>query len=446
MRREIDLLGTVNIDSNSPFGAQTQRTLNLYPTDNTKTLGDYPLFIQSILEIKKACAQTNSLNHELHPTHARAIEQVVEDILQNINPLSKKYFPIHPYHGGGGVGINMNINEVLANLANKQIFHTEFSSYTPIHPNNHINLNNSTSDVLKTAIHITIIKSWDKLKLAISHLKKCIQNFILKYGDTPKISRTCLQDAVEITFGNLFSGYLTSLDRHYQTIQNTIKELHEVNIGGNIIGRRGDCSQKFMDNILTSLRNATSIQDLTHTKNLFEASQNNDLLIQFSSHLSQLSATMIKISKDLRLMASGPEAGFGEIILPAVQQGSSAMPGKINPNIPEYMIQTAFQTIGICHSVSITQTHDELDYSPWQTFIIIQILDSLTLLTESITIFSNHAISDLKPHPTNNQKNLETIIPTMVQLAKTVGYAEASKIYKTTQGNLQEIKRFLKKP
>lgn len=446
MRKEIDLLGVVKINDHSPHGAQTQRTLELYPTQNTKILGDYPLFIQSILEIKKACAQTNNNNCELDPTYTVAITQVIDYLLQNLNTVSKKYFPIHAYHGGGGVGINMNINEVIANLANKQAFHKEFGSYVPIHPNNHINLNNSTSDVIKTAIHITIIKSWESLHTTLSYLKKHIQQFIQQYGDIKKISRTCLQDAVEITFGNLFSGYLASIERHVCTINATIEALHKINIGGNIIGRKGDCTPAFFKNILNTLQNTTGISNLTHTTNLFEASQNNDLLIQFSSHLSQLSATLIKISQDLRIMASGPETGFGEIILPAVQQGSSAMPGKINPNIPEYMIQASFQVIGICHGINITQTHDELDYSPWQTFIATQILDAIAILTDAITAFSNHAISGLRPHPTNNQKNLETIIPLMVKLAKTVGYAEASSIYKLTKGNIKEIKGFLKKP
>lgn len=444
MRKEQDLLGYVEIETEAAYGSQTQRTLNTYPTAHVKTLGDYPLFLQSLLQLKKACALTNFKNNELSPSNAEAITAVIDNLLDELATSAQHYFRIHAYHGGGGVGINMNLNEVIANLANQLYFDRPYGTYSPIHPNNHINLNNSTSDVIKTSIHITVIKIWEKLKQSIHHLEQSINGFILQYGTEKKISRTCLQDAVEISFGQMFEGYLYSISRHLKELQHNVNELHGINLGGNIIGRPGDCSAEFYENILYQLSSVTQNTQLFRVDNLFEASQNNDVLIRFASGLSQFSSTLIKIAKDLRLMSSGPETGFKELILPAVQQGSSAMPGKINPNIPEYVIQTAFHVIGLCHSIQITQMHDELDYSPWQTFVATQLFDAMHLIMDAIQTFSEHCIIGLQPNTAQNLKNLESIIPTMVQLSKQLGYAEASNIYKKYNGNLDQIRAFIR--
>lgn len=446
MRIEKDLLGAVEIKTEAVHGSQTQRTLNIYPTQHVKILGDYPLFLQSLLELKKACALTNLKNNELIQSNAEAIIGVIDKLLNEYPTSTTQYFRIHAYHGGGGVGINMNLNEVIANLANQSYFEHAYGSYSPIHPNNHVNLNHSTSDLIKTSIHITVIKIWEKLKKSINQLEQSINTFILKYGTEKKISRTCLQDAVEISFGQMFEGYLYSVSRHLKALQNNVNELHGINIGGNIIGRSGDCSSAFYENILPELSTITQNTQLFRVDSLSDASQNNDVLIRFSSSLSQLASTLIKIAKDLRIMSSGPETGFTELTLPAVQQGSSAMAGKINPNIPEYVIQTAFHVIGLCHSIQITQMHDELDYSPWQTFVATQLFDAMHLLIDATETFSEHCISGLKPNTAHNLKNLESIIPTMVQLSKQLGYAEASNIYKQHNGNLQQIRAFVQAP
>lgn len=443
MRIERDLLGEVAIDTEAAYGSQTQRTLNIYPTQHTKVLGDYPVFLQSLLQIKKACALTNLKNNELSQVDAAAIIAVIDQLLKELPDIAKQYFCIHAYHGGGGVGINMNLNEVIANLANLEYFEQPYGSYSPIHPNNHINLNHSTSDLLKTSIHITVIKIWERLKKTIHQLEQSINTFILQYGAEKKLSRTCLQDAVEISFGQMFGGYLYSISRHLNELQHNVNDLHGINIGGNIIGRAGDCSTEFYENILDELASVTQNTKLFRVENLFDASQNNDVLIRFSSSLSQFASTLIRLAKDLRLMSSGPETGFRELTLTAVQQGSSAMPGKINPNIPEYMIQTAFHVIGLCHSIQITQMHDELDYSPWQTFIAIQLFDAMHLLIDATETFSEHCINGLRPNTEHNLKNLESIIPTMVQLSKRLGYAEASNIYKKYKGDLKQIRTFI---
>lgn len=444
MRVEKDLLGEVILDTDAAYGSQTQRTLNIYPTQNAKVLADYPVFLKSLLQLKKACALTNLKNHELDIEHAAAITVVIDQLLQTLPETAPQYFAIHAYHGGGGVGINMNLNEVIANLANQRHFKQPYGSYSPIHPNNHINLNHSTSDFLKTSIQLTVIKIWGKLKQSIVQLEQSMSGFIRHYGTEKKISRTCLQDAVEINFAQLFGGYLSAISRHKNQLQYDVDALYGVNIGGNIIGREGDCSAAFFAEILHQLSSITENEQLFRVDNLFDASQNNDVLIRVASGLSQFASTLIRIAKDLRLMSSGPATGFKELTLPAVQQGSSAMPGKINPNIPEYVIQTAFHIIGLCHSIQITQMHDELDYSPWQTFIATQLFDAMQLLIDNLEIFSIHCIDGLRPDTEQNLKNLESIIPTMVQLSKQVGYAEASNLYKKYHGDLNQIRAFIK--
>lgn len=443
MRIEKDLLGDVIIPKLLPYGSQTQRAIDLYPISSDKPLSAYPKLVSNLLKVKKAAVLTNISTGELSRDHGLALLSVIEELLTNLPEVIESYFPVHALHGGGGISSNMNVNEVIANLANQKVFGVAFGGYAPLHPNDHVNLNHSTSDLLNTAGHLAILEGWKEFHECIDHLEGIFQNLADNFRAAKKIARTCLQDAVEISFGDLFDGYNVSIKRSHGILQQDVRSLNTINIGGNIIGRRGDCSEAFFESIVSNLKSVTDNTELERANNLFDYSQNHDDMIRFASNLEQLALTLIKIAKDLRLMASGPSTGLGEICLPAVQQGSSAMPGKINPTIPEFLIQSCIQVSGYCHSVRMTHAHGELDYNPWQSIVITNLLDSMSTMKNAIEVFIEHCLKGIGVNNERNTHNLESIIPTMVNIMQEKGYRFAAGLYKDCDGDLERIREYM---
>lgn len=439
-RIEEDLIGELNVPVQALFGVQTQRAINLYPLNGEKPLSAYPELLRGLLLVKKLAAQTNLNTGEIEPDIGQAIVSAVDLLLEDI---PTDAFPVHAFHGGGGISSNMNVNEVVANLANRHAFDRPLGSYQPVHPNDHVNLNNSTSDALNTACHLAVI---DKMKRLDSELAALVGTFDAqgqKWQHVLKISRTCLQDAVEISFADLFGGYSSQLTRHRQRLDTDTGELYRVNLGGNIIGRRGDCSEAFFNKVMDGLNQMTGEKRFVHSDNLFDASQSHDDLARVATGLDQLARALLRIAKDFRLMASGPETGLGEIRLPAVQPGSSAMPGKVNPTIPEYLIQCCMQACGRCYSVQMTQDHGELDYTPWQSVVISNLLDSISVLTSGMEAFRQHCLAGMEPDLARNAHNVNTLIPTLIRLKQQCGYSFAARVYKESGGDLEQIRRYL---
>lgn len=443
MRIEKDLLGDVTIPKLAPYGAQTKRAIDLYPLSSGKPLSAYPELVGNLLKVKKAAVLTNLSTGELEHEHGLAMLSAIDELLINLPEVIASYFPVHALHGGGGISSNMNVNEVIANLANQRAYGVAFGSYSPLHPNDHVNLNHSTSDALNTAGHLAILDGWEGLHKCIKNLENTFQNQADKFRSAKKIARTCLQDAVEISFGDFFGGYSVSIKRSHSILQKDAQSLNAINIGGNIIGRRGDCSTAFFDSIVDNLRSVSGNTQLERADNLFDCSQNHDDMIRFASNLEQLALTLIKIAKDLRLMASGPSTGLGEISLPAVQQGSSAMPGKINPTIPEFVIHSCMQVSGYCHSVRMTHAHGELDYNPWQSIVIANLLDSISTMKNAIEVFIEHCLMGIGVNAERNTQNLESIIPTMVSIMQKKGYRFAAGLYKDCNGDLERIREYM---
>jgi len=440
-RIEEDSIGCLEVPAYALYGVQTQRAILLYPLNGEKPLSAYPDLLRGLLKVKKLAALINIETKEIEPEMGQAIVFAVDRLLEKM-PVEQ--FQVHAFHGGGGISSNMNLNEVIANLSNQDVFNKPLGSYYPIHPNDHVNLNNSTSDVLSTACHLAVI---DKRKELIGVLKGLINTFEAqaeKWKDVFKISRTCLQDAVDISFADMFGGYSSLLKRNQQRLESSIDELYKINFGGNIIGRKGDCSDAFFEKIIGNLNDMEASEHFAHNDNLFDASQSNDDLAKVAADLDQLARALLRIAKDFRLMASGPEAGFGEIILPAVQPGSSAMPGKVNPTIPEYLVQCSMQACGRCYAVQMTQDHGELDYTPWQSIVISNLLDAMSVLTSGMEAFSKHCLSGVEPDMKRNKSNVNTLIPTLIRLKKAHGYSFTARIYKETGGDLEKIRRYLK--
>ncbi len=439
-RTEQDLIGSLDVPANALYGIQTQRALELYPLHGEKPLAAYPELLIAMLQVKKAAALANMAAGELEQPLGHAIVEAIDTL---IDTYPEDQFPVHAFHGGGGISSNMNLNEVIANLANRDTFDQPLGSYTPIHPNDHVNLNNSTSDVLSTAGHIAVIIKWMGLKEELEQLAQGFEGQGRRWKEIQKLARTCLQDAVEIGFDDFFSGYQSLIKRNLQRIDADIAALYQVNLGGNIIGRRGDCSEPVFERLISQLNEVVGTDQFERADNLFDASQNNDPLVAVASRLDLLSRGLIKVAKDFRLMASGPQSGLGEITLPAVQPGSSAMPGKVNPTIPEFLIQCCMQASGRCFSAQMTLDHGELDYTPWQSLVVSNLLDALTCLENGVRTFTRHCLNGVEVNTERNMRNINTLIPTVIRLKQARGYAFAAQVFKETGGDLERIRRYL---
>ena len=441
-RIESDLLGEVSVPIDKKYGGQTQRALSSFPLRGEKCFADYPELLSAMLMIKLACAKANLRAGQLDEKMAGAIMETVHELLLDI---PCEHFQVHAFHGGGGISFNMNVNEVIANIANKTFFGKEYGTYSPIHPNDHVNLNQSTNDVFASGCHLAIIKKYTVLDNRLAELERAVGTLKKKYAQVMKISRTCLQDAVEISCADFFGGYASFVSRANKRLKTSVDELFRINLGGSIIGRMDDVDQRYFIEVIPILRDILDDNRLERSTNLFDASQNIDDMVNVGSQVNLLARGLIKIAKDLRLMASGPQTGFGEIELPAIQPGSSAMPGKINPSVPEFLVQSCFQAIGRCTAVEMALDHGELDLNVWEAPVVTNILDAMSCLENGVAVFTRDCVEGMKVNISRNQLNTESIIPLMTRIKMERGYSYATRIYKETAGDIETIKKLSKK-
>ncbi|HEX7010599.1 MAG TPA: lyase family protein, partial [Phycisphaeraceae bacterium] len=381
-RVETDLLGAVEVPAGALYGAQTQRALENFPLGMGKTIGSFPTLIEGLMLIKQAAARVNGANGFISAEQADAIIQAAREVRERKEAFFDQ-FPIHYLHGGGGTSANMNANEVLANLA-EEILGGRRGQYRLVHPNDHVNRHQSTNDVYPTACHIAIILKWPSLRSALTRLNETLNEKAVAFQEHVRIARTCLQDAVAITFKDLLGGYGCFLERACRHLGRAVAELYAVNLGGTIVGRHCDVPAAYLEQIAPALAEAAGDPSYRRAENLFDAAQNPDPIVQVSAQLDILARGLIKIAKDFRLMASGPEAGLGEIRIPAVQPGSSIMPGKVNPVIPEFLIQAGFQAMGAHHACQAALDHGELDLNVWESTLVFNVLEAMDLLAAAI--------------------------------------------------------------
>ena len=440
-REEHDFLGAVQVPRDALFGAQTQRALDNFPLSGERSIGDYPDLVGALLRIKWAAAEANRTAGFLDAEIAGAIVQGAREL---IDEGPGRHFPVHRFHGGGGTSANMNANEVLANRA-EEILGGRRGQYRRVHPNDHVNLHQSTNDVYPTACRMAVIASWPSLAESLERLRKVLHARGFQFRDQPRVARTCLQDAVAVTFEDLFGGYEAVLARTEYRIARDVDDLHVVNLGGTIVGRPQDAPKGYRRRVIPSLRRVSGDPDYRPDPNLFDAAQNPDGMVAVSSGLDLLARTLIKIAKDLRLLGSGPEAGLGEIRLPAVQPGSSIMPGKVNPVIPEFVIQCCFQVIGNHAASTGALDHGELDLNIWESVLLFNVLDSMGLLANAVHTLAERCLEGVTVVPESNRRNTGSIIPLLTELAQSRGYSAVSRICREAGGDVQKIRELLKK-
>ena len=425
-RTESDLLGPVEVPAEALYGAQTQRARHNFPVGHQRTLGTFPHLIRALVLIKKAAARTNLEIGRLDEPRAQAISRAADRLLVNL-PASE--FPVHYLHGGGGTSANMNVNEVLANLA-EELLGGRRGEYRRLHPNDHVNLNQSTNDVYPTACHMAVISEWVNLRAALRALAGALAQAQQDNADQIWLARTCFQDAVDIRLGDYLGGIASQVSRLMERLEEAVDRLHAVNLGGTICGRAEDAPAAYRERVVPNLAAVAGDARYHAAPDLFDAAQNPDDLLAVSAALDILARSLVKIAGDFRVLSSGPEAGLGELILPAVQPGSSVMPGKVNPVMPEFVMQIAFRVMGNHAMCSAGLDHGELDLNVWESSMTFAILESMELLESGLAAFTEKCVSGLQPNPFVNAHHARTLIPRLARLARQYGYQRVTEVCK----------------
>jgi len=385
-RIERDLLGDCAVPAAALYGIHTVRAVeNL--SFSTRILGNYPDYVCALAMVKKAAARANHRAKVIDATRRDAIERACDALIRGEHLAQ---FPIDMLAGGGSIAVNMNVNEVIANLANEYLGGAR-GAYRPVHPKLHVNASQSTADVCHTAVQITVLSRWGGLERA---LRRCVAAFRAKAAElrpVVTISRTCLQDASRVSLGELFGGHAEVTARRAGELARSVRALTRINLGGTAIGSGSGAPPSYRRAIVKRL-NEIAGRKLALRPNLYDAAQNIDDLAAVSAQLAMLAEVMIKTAQDLRLLASGPQGGFGEIILPAVQEGSSIFPGKINPVIPETMLQCCFQVLGCERATRLALERGELNLNVFDGAAAVNVLDAIDMMNRSVALFVERCV------------------------------------------------------
>jgi len=388
-RIEEDLLGERAVPADALYGIHTVRAVENLGFSG-RVLANYPDYICALATVKKAAARANRDAHVIDARRQGAIERACDVLIRGDH---LEQFPVDMLAGGGSIAVNMNVNEVIANLACEDLGGAR-GSYEPVHPKIHANASQSTADVCHTAVRITVLSRWSGLRGVLS---QCIEAFRAKAEEllpVVTISRTCLQDASPVSLGELFSGHAAAIARRTGELAQSATALARINLGGTAIGSGSGAPASYRRAILKRL-NEIAGQRFTLRPNLYDAAQNIDDLAAVSAQLAMLAEVLIKVAQDLRLLSSGPEGGFGEIILPAVQEGSSIFRGKINPVIPETMLQCCFQVLGCERATRLALERGELNLNVFEGAAATNVFDAIAMMERSIALFVERCVSGI---------------------------------------------------
>ena len=434
-RIEHDSVGQLEIPLDVYYGVQTLRAKKNFNITGKKINKE---MIISLAEIKKATAITNMKTGELEEKIGNAIIEACDEI---INRNHFKEFIVDPIQGGAGTSSNMNANEVIANIA-IEILGGEKGNYDLVSPNDHVNMSQSTNDVFPTAGKMTIIKLLNKLKKEVNKLCKELDKKAIEFNDVIKMGRTQLEDAIPITLGQEFESYSSVIKRDLKRIDNAIEEVEYINLGATAIGTGLNAKKEYIQNVVLELDKISNL-NLKQAPNLIDGTQNLDCFVIVSGYLKTLAVNLSKISNDLRLMNSGPRTGLGEIMLPAKQNGSSIMPGKINPVIPEVMNQISFNVIGNDTTVTMACEGGQLELNAFEPIIFYNIIESIETLTNGIKTFRKNAIKDLKANRENCRKHVTNSIGLITAANPYIGYEKSATIAKEALVSGRNLKDLL---
>ncbi|MDP4176881.1 MAG: aspartate ammonia-lyase [Bacillota bacterium] len=434
-RLEKDLLGEKNIDENSYIGINTKRALeNFDLKSNTVNLN----LIKEIAVVKKAAAMVNKNLGAIKNEKADAIIKACDEI---INGNYSEEFKTSAFQGGAGTSTNMNVNEVIANRA-IEILGGIKGDYNIIHPLNDVNMSQSTNDVYPTALRIASINLIRKLSKELSELQEAFQIKENEFSDIIKLGRTELMDALPMMLGQQFGAFAKALERDRWRIYKVEERLRQVNIGGTAIGTGLNASNKFIYMITDVLQNLTGL-GISRSDFPMDITQNCDVFVEVSGLLKSCAVNLIKISSDLRILNSGPKGGFGELILPECQAGSTIMPGKVNPVIPEMITQVGIRVISNDYSITTAASMGQLELNAFTPLIAECLLESLELLINAVRIFREKCIEGLSADEKRCKDNFENSTAIAAALIHHIGYDLASEIAKKSLAENKSIRKVL---
>ena len=422
-RTEKDSMGSVKVPNNRYYGAQTQRSLNNFKIGNENFSRE---FIRAYGIVKKAALEVNTsaglIDKKFYKALSTAMDEVISGDLDN-------HFPLVVWQTGSGTQTNMNVNEVIANRA-IEILGGKLGSKDPIHPNDHVNMGQSTNDTFPTAINISAVESVvHNLLPKLEALRDGLNTKAKSFSKIIKLGRTHLQDATPLSLGQEFSGYVTAIDYGCKRIRNAIKSCYSLAIGGTAVGTGINTMEGFGD------KTAKEIADLTKlpfcsAENKFEALGGQDSIVELSGALKTIAVSLFKISNDIRWLGSGPRSGLGELILPANEPGSSIMPGKVNPTQCEAMTMVCTQVMGNDTTISFAGASGNFELNVFRPVIGYNILQSIRLLSDACESFLINAVDGIEPNEKRISENLFNSLMLVTALNPHIGYDKAAKVAK----------------
>jgi len=434
-RIEHDSIGDKKVPADAYYGVQTLRAAENFRITG---LNMHPEMINSLVQIKKAAAITNARTGTLDPKRCEAIVKACDEILAGS---FRMHFVVDPIQGGAGTSLNMNANEVIANRA-IEILGGQKGDYTIVHPNDHVNLSQSTNDVIPTAGKMTTVRLLLHLRLQLQCLQLALSKKAEEFDHVIKMGRTQMQDAVPIRLGQEFRAYADAVTRSIGRIEKAADEMRPINMGGTAIGTGVNADPAYLRMIVPVL-NEVSGMEMVQATDLIDSTQNLDPFVAVSGAVKSCAVTLSKIANDLRLMSSGPRAGFGEINLPAMQNGSSIMPGKVNPVIPEVVNQVSFNVIGNDLTITLAAEAGQLELNAFEPIIFYNLFQSIDTLGFATETFVDNCITGITANEERCRELAENSVGTVTVLAPVIGYQKAADIAKKALQQNRSVREVL---
>ena len=432
-RTEFDSIGKIKVPGDKYWGASTQRSKKYFD------IGDFlvrPILIQSIAIVKKAAAITNYKNKDLDKKIASYIIKAADEIIKG---KLNDHFPLKVWQTGSGTQTNMNVNEVIANRAIKMMG-GKMGTKKPVHPNDHVNRSQSTNDVFPTAMHIAIsMEAKKKLIPSLKLLEKELGKKTREFKKIVKLGRTHLQDATPLTLGQEFSGYQSQLKKCIERIEKALDEIYYLAQGGTAVGTGLNTKKGFDKKIIKEIRNITKLP-FKPSKNKFAALASHDPIVNFSGTMNTTAVCLMKIANDIRFLGSGPRAGYGELILPENEPGSSIMPGKVNPTQCEAVTMVCVKVIGNHNGITMAGSHGHFELNVFKPLIIHNILQSINIMSDSSVAFAKYCVRGLKADKKRIKFLLENSLMLVTALTPKIGYDNSAKIAKMAHKNGTTLK------
>ena len=432
-RKEFDSIGKINVPNDRYWGASTQRSKKYFD------IGEFlvrPVLIRSIAIIKKAAAIVHGKEKQISPHISRSIIKASDEV---ISGKLDDHFPLKVWQTGSGTQTNMNVNEVIANRA-IEILGGKKGTKKPVHPNDHVNKSQSTNDVFPSAMHIAIaIETKNKLLPSLELLNKELKKKVAIFKSIIKVGRTHLQDATPLSLGQEFSGYQSQLEKSIHRIKNSLNEIYGLAQGGTAVGTGINSKKNFDKKVIKEIKKITKMP-FVPTKNKFAALAAHDEIVNFSGTLNTAAVSLMKIANDIRFLGSGPRAGYGELILPANEPGSSIMPGKVNPTQSEAVTMVCVKVIGNHNGNTMAGSHGHFELNVFKPLISHNILQSIDLLADSSKNFALYCVRGLKADKVKIKQFLDNSLMLVTALAPHIGYDNAAKIAKNALKNKTSLK------